>query len=61
MDLKRQPQHVIPLNDLKEHVTDGTPCPCNHKVEGRVVVHHSWDGREARQEAEMRAESIGPN
>lgn len=46
--------HVYPLNDLREHVTDGDghvgKCPCSPKVEWegltRIVVHSSFDGRE---------------
>lgn len=43
--------HVIPINDLKEHVEVST-CACEPKIisldEGDImVVHNSYDGREA--------------
>lgn len=38
--------HVYPVGDLRQHVTNGDPCPClAHMVDG-VVVHHSYDKRE---------------
>jgi len=49
--------HVLPVNDLVEHVSDGGDCPCGPDAEavfrdggsnGWLVVHHSLDGREAR-------------
>lgn len=47
--------HTFPLDDLIDHLTDGTDCPCGPEtlpVEcpdgsfGWQVVHHSLDGRE---------------
>ncbi len=47
--------HVYPVDDLIEHVTDGGDCPCGPEtipVErddgsyGYVISHHSLDGRE---------------
>lgn len=38
--------HVYPLNDLKEHDTDGAACWCNPTHDGDVVVHNSMDRRE---------------
>lgn len=47
--------HVIPLDDLKEH-DDNAGCWCGPEVEeedeGRVIVHHSMDGREAFENGE---------
>lgn len=49
--------HVVPRGDLIEHQTDDD-CPCGPRQEpvvredgsmGWVVVHHSLDGREARE------------
>lgn len=42
------PYHVYPLNDFREHETDGKPCWCNPRVEedGELVVHNSMDRRE---------------
>lgn len=48
--------HVYPINDLKEHHTDGVGCECNPKMErnenddGWLIVHNAWDGRETREE-----------
>lgn len=48
--------HVVPVNDLMEHVVD-TECPCGPDVEavfrddgtnGWLITHHSLDGREHR-------------
>jgi hypothetical protein len=50
--------HVLPRNDLIEHDEQGVDCPCGVDVEdlisgyglvGRVVTHHSLDGRELRE------------
>lgn len=47
--------HVLPRNDLIEHVDVGDDCPCGPRSEpvkrddgsiGWVIVHHSLDGRE---------------
>lgn len=44
-------QHVYPVNDLVEHELEGDDCVCGPTTEfvegGKVVVHHSLDGREA--------------
>jgi hypothetical protein len=54
--------HVVPINDLMEHDTDGKPCPCGPEYLeescGVVVVHQSCDGREKREKA---ARSLGAN
>lgn len=44
--------HVYPVDDLIEHFTDGTPCPCNPKVaeKGRLVIHNAFDQREKIEE-----------
>ena len=40
--------HVMPVDDLKEHVFEN--CPCNPTVEvvgaNLLYIHNSWDGRE---------------
>ena len=38
--------HVIPLNDSRGHVEDGSPCPCLPRERDDVVTHNSYDGRE---------------
>jgi hypothetical protein len=50
--------HVLPVNDLVEHDSDGGDCVCGPDYEyidpatsesysaGPIVVHHSLDGRE---------------
>lgn len=44
---------VTPIDDLKEH-TSGSTCQCEPKIiweNGEmIVVHNSWDGREAVEE-----------
>ena len=46
--------HIHPINDIKEHDTTdtGNTCNCNPKViiepdSEIIVVHNSFDGREA--------------
>jgi len=50
--------HVVPVNDLIDHDSDGGDCPCGPTTEpvpsddgpmGWLVVHHSLDGREQRE------------
>lgn len=50
--------HVLPVNDLIEHVDEGEDCPCGPDVEavfreggsnGWLIKHHSLDGREANE------------
>lgn len=54
--------HTFPLNDLIEHDTSGEPCVCGPDVEavfaddgstGWLVSHHSLDGRELDEEADV--------
>ncbi len=51
--------HVFPVNDLIEHDTDSDDCLCGPTTEavhddeggfGWVVIHHSLDGRELREQ-----------
>lgn len=42
--------HVFPTDERDRHELTGTNCPCNPRIETRdtiIVVHNSWDGREA--------------
>ncbi len=51
--------HVYPVNDLVIHETEGDQCPCYPKIEyvgnGKLVIHHSWDGRESFEMKEAKA------
>ncbi len=39
--------HVYPVNDLREHITQGLECWCKPRVdEDDVIVHNAMDGRE---------------
>ena len=40
--------HIYPLNDLIEHNTESTDCPCNPEidVENMLVIHCEMDMRE---------------
>lgn len=49
--------HVVPIDDLQEHVETGAPCCCRPKIlwddaitgerlDEPVIVHNSADGRE---------------
>jgi hypothetical protein len=49
--------HVVPLNDLREHVPQ-TDCWCNptpDMEEPSVILHHSLDQREKYESGELRA------
>jgi hypothetical protein len=39
--------HVVPNRDLHEHDSSGGPCPCMPRAVEGVIVHNSFDGREA--------------
>jgi hypothetical protein len=50
--------HVVPVNDIVEHDSDGGDCICGPTTEavmrddgsnGWLIIHHSLDGREARE------------
>ena len=38
--------HIVPLNDLRDHETNGS-CWCKPTLDDGVWLHHSMDGREA--------------
>lgn len=48
--------HVYPLNDEREHVTEGTTCWCDPQLDLEqpeiIVIHNSLDGRELIEQAE---------
>jgi len=39
-------QHIYPVNDLRDHVTNGEPCWCRPAVDDGVTIHNAMDGRE---------------
>ena len=43
--------HIYPLNDTREHATDGSPCWCEpQEAEPGLIVHNSADGRETKEQ-----------
>lgn len=38
-------QHVIPINDLKEHLLS-SDCDCKPTYSEKVFIHNAWDNRE---------------
>lgn len=56
--------HVVPLNDLLEHVDtgNGSDCLCVPRIERTtygavIVIHNSFDGRENHEHGHRRIES----
>ncbi len=45
-----KPYHIIPIDDIKEHVSLPT-CHCNPQLKDGVWVHNSFDGREVYEQA----------
>ncbi len=43
--------HIVPLNDLRDHDTNGS-CWCKPTLDDGVWLHHSMDGREAFETGE---------
>lgn len=48
-----EPYHVVPVNDLREHRTEGCWCRPRETAEG-VIVHNSMDGREKFETGERK-------
>lgn len=50
LEAKNPPIHVLPENDLKSHVEEGSLCPCSPRVEvsgeSFIVIHNAYDGRD---------------
>ena len=44
--------HVLPVNDIKEHVED-TTCECEPTIDFKngIIVHNAFDGREHLERA----------
>lgn len=49
MDNLFEKMHVYPRGDWLPHVTTGGYCPCEPRIEGDLVIHNSWDGRELNE------------
>ena len=43
--------HVVPTNDTKEHTLNSV-CECAPKLVEQLLIHNSYDGREAVEWAE---------
>lgn len=47
--------HIVPTNDIEEHVEVGATCRCNPKVEfedgNMIIVHNAFDLREVVEQA----------
>lgn len=54
--MNEETMHVLPINDLREHVRSMT-CPCQPYKEmvkaGWMIVHNAFDGREFNEQAEQ--------
>lgn len=50
--------HLVPVNDLREHETNGLRCWCKPELEeekdGTIVVHNALDGREQYETGELK-------
>lgn len=46
------PYHVIPVNDLIEHRTNGESCQCRPTTNDSLVRHNAIDNREFNEIAE---------
>jgi len=48
------PIHVLPIDDIIQHIEIGTGCWCTPSIEedGMLVVHNSADGREYKERGE---------
>lgn len=57
-------RHVYPINDEREHITDGEPCPCLARTsfdDPDVIVHNSYDGREIGEVVRMALDKLYPD
>jgi hypothetical protein len=53
--------HILPINDIEKHTEIGTQCKCNPIVQiydEILVIHNSFDGREAVEQAQTLLENI---
>jgi len=48
--------HVVPVDDILPHDTEGTDCWCDPRIEvigaNLLIVHNSFDGREEKESAQ---------
>jgi len=46
--------HVVPINDIDEHDTEGNQCKCDPEIKilDELVIHNAFDGRELIEQAE---------
>ena len=51
--------HVSPENDLREHVTNGDPCPCLPRERNGVMIHNSYDAREVGEVCRRALDMLG--
>ena len=55
-------QHIYPLNDLRDHITDGFArglrCWCKPTIdeEANLVIHNALDGREQIETGEAKVQ-----
>ena len=49
-------QHVVPINDYKDHIPEGDTCWCHPDYDEQydMYIHHSMDGREAYETGERK-------
>lgn len=45
------PYHVVPVNDLRDHITS-SDCWCGPEYDEGVYIHKSMDGRECFENGE---------
>lgn len=52
--------HVVPSNDLREHVVepDGL-CPCMPREVGGIIVHNAYDRRETGEVCRLALDLLG--
>ena len=50
--------HVYPLNDLRDHVTEGSSCWCHPVLDDEddelIVIHNAMDHREKYETGELK-------
>jgi hypothetical protein len=57
--------HVLPIDDLREHIEHGASCWCNpsedrEKEDCLIIIHNSMDGREILESLDLKKKDI-PN